>query len=153
MIEPGKYVQWRISHNKPLWGRVLDSRSGRLIVAVNGSTFEIKPSEVWWVRRACIHCERMIKRSGAKYCSRSCYIAHAKSLDESFFDAIVAYKRANDGLSPSLRHLNTEVGTCQDTTIAALYRLAKAGRIRFLGSGHSRQIAVTGGKWTYEGEP
>lgn len=150
MIEPGKYVQWRPSYNRPQWGRVLECEGDRLTVAVNGSTFEIELSEVWWVRRACIHCGRMIPRAGAKYCNRTCYIAYAHSIDDVVFDVIVAYKRANDGLTPGVRYICAQVGAVNDTVITSLRRLAKAGRIRFVGRGHSRGIAVVGGKWTYD---
>ncbi|MDI6770115.1 MAG: hypothetical protein QMD04_10640 [Anaerolineales bacterium] len=66
------------------------------------------------------------------------------------FEFIVAYKRANDGNSPSMREI---MEACGITTLSLMdYILADlVDRGLILRSG-SRSIRVIGGQWDYAGE-
>jgi hypothetical protein len=69
----------------------------------------------------------------------------------SLFDAIVAYKRAHDGISPSLRNLMESVGYASLSTAAyAVEDLVAEGLIT-RGERQSRHICVVGGVWTHAG--
>lgn len=65
---------------------------------------------------------------------------------KALYVAICQYKRANDGIAPSLRELSE---TCQISSTSVikyhLRRLERAGLIE-MGSG-ARSIRVTGGRW------
>jgi len=67
------------------------------------------------------------------------------------FDAIVAYKRAHDGISPSLRNLMESVGHASiSTTAYAVEDLVAEGLIT-RGERQSRHLCVVGGVWTHAG--
>jgi len=66
------------------------------------------------------------------------------------FDLIVAYKKANDGISPTLREiiLNTDITS---TSVVKWYlnNLENLGLIEVPKKSY-RGIKVIGGKWTYQ---
>ena len=66
------------------------------------------------------------------------------------FDFVIAYKRAHDGNSPTIREICDSCGI-SSTSIGnyALTALQRRGLIRFAGK-HSRSIEVVGGAWTYQ---
>src|SRR5690606_31490993 len=67
-------------------------------------------------------------------------------------DAIVAYKAAHDGCSPTIREI-TEATDISSTSLVKGYleRLEEAGKIRLSGEhGTSRGIEVVGAQWIYE---
>ena len=69
----------------------------------------------------------------------------------ALYDAIVAYKRAHDGISPSLRDLMVAVGHASiSTTAYAMGDLVADGLIT-RGHNQSRHICVVGGVWTHAG--
>lgn len=69
------------------------------------------------------------------------------------FDAIVAYKRAHDGNSPSVRDLMAAVEySSTASTFWLLERLEADGRIA-RNPNRSRHICVVGGAWTYTEKP
>lgn len=69
----------------------------------------------------------------------------------ALYDAIVAYKRAHDGISPSLRNLMEAVGYSSLSTAAyAVEDLVAEGLIT-RGERQSRHICVVGGLWTHAG--
>ena len=79
-----------------------------------------------------------------------------KTLDESRRDAILAfiiqYKRANDGIAPTIREIGEACGLASTAAVRyQLVRLARAGRIEINSS--ERSIRVPGGEWVYRGQP
>jgi repressor LexA len=66
--------------------------------------------------------------------------------------AIIQYKTAHDGLSPTMRKLAVITGTASTSTIDYhLNRLEEAGMIQ-RDPFSSRAIRVTGGEWRYSPE-
>ena len=71
----------------------------------------------------------------------------------AILEAIVAYKRANDGNSPTVRELSETVGRAYCVVHQHLRVLERMGRIRLLGEwGQARRICVVGGRWELEGD-
>lgn len=70
--------------------------------------------------------------------------------DREVFAALISYKGAHDGLSPSLPLLAKEIYMHEQTIGLALNRLVAAGKIRYEGEMSYRSIVVVGGKWTFE---
>lgn len=72
------------------------------------------------------------------------------------FDYIVAFKTANDGVSPSIRDIVVNVGI-SSTSMATYYlrKLEQRGKIkRHAGDKSlSRAIIVPGGRWAFSPEP
>jgi len=72
-----------------------------------------------------------------------------KVTNEDLFFAIVKYKRANDGVSPSFRELADLCGYSSINTVQyRLNQLQEDGLIEF--DGGVRSIKVAGGRWVYE---
>jgi len=65
------------------------------------------------------------------------------------FEAIVAYKRAHDGNSPTIRGLSECVGRAYSVIYHHLQALERGGLIRLEG-GTARQICVVGGRWEWD---
>ena len=69
-------------------------------------------------------------------------------LTQNMLDAIITYKQANDGVSPSLDELATQVGISKSQTMEHINHLV-AGRQLFKTPGNSRNLAVIGGRWQW----
>ena len=66
-------------------------------------------------------------------------------------EAIIAYKRANDGNAPTVRELSETVGRAYSVIYQHLRVLEQLGRIRLLGDRWTaRRICVVGGRWELE---
>ena len=64
---------------------------------------------------------------------------------------IIAYKKAHDGNSPTVREIAEAVGRTCSPVYQQLRVLEQMGRIRLLGDRWStRRICVVGGRWTLE---
>lgn len=70
---------------------------------------------------------------------------HDADKTELIYGAIIAYKSANDGNSPTVRHLSNVAGIGLGTTHYHLAKLVLAERI-IIGRG-ARSIQVVGGEW------
>lgn len=72
-------------------------------------------------------------------------------LNQSAQDAyrfILDFKKANDGLSPSVREICQGIGRASPSTVyLALTDLEQHGLISFRADGAARNIIVTGGCW------
>jgi hypothetical protein len=66
---------------------------------------------------------------------------------EHVFEFIVAYKRENDGLAPSIKEIGEACLLGESTVRHHLWVLQDEGRIRVVGR---RAIQVVGGTWEYE---
>ena len=68
---------------------------------------------------------------------------------DAIFDYIVAYKRANDGNSPTIRTLQDRFEVSSTSVVAyILKKLEKNGKIT-LNNNTGQLINVVGGRWTY----
>lgn len=71
----------------------------------------------------------------------------SKNFKQQVFDAIVQYKQAHDGISPSVRDIADSIGSGSTSHIKwTLVELQHDGLISFFKS-QPRTIQVTGGKW------
>jgi len=66
------------------------------------------------------------------------------------FEAIVAYKRAHDGNSPTIRELSEYVGRVYSVIHHHLQVLERSGLIRLEGAYSARRICVVGGRWEWD---
>jgi hypothetical protein len=126
-----------------------------------GKAFQTKDQRAKYCSRACylaakacpvcVHCGQRTRYSRAQYCSQRCSdAAQMAQTDREVFAALVAYKRAHDGISPRLTRLAKDALMHQQTVSAALKRLEQAGRIWIEGEPPYQVYGVVGGKWTYE---
>jgi SOS-response transcriptional repressor LexA len=68
------------------------------------------------------------------------------------FDFVVEYKRAHDGMSPSLREIQERLGAPSHNVVyRCLRRLVADGRIVMHEKGAARGIIVVGGAWVFGG--
>lgn len=73
----------------------------------------------------------------------------ARERECKLYDAIVEYKRAHDGNSPTLRELMAPANYASVSAVSnALGRLEKQGLIKLIGKGKARRIEVVGARWT-----
>jgi SOS-response transcriptional repressor LexA len=63
-------------------------------------------------------------------------------------DAIITYKQANDGVSPSLAELAGQFGIVKSQAMEHINHLV-AGKLLSKTPGNSRNLAVTGGQWRW----
>ena len=100
----------------------------------------------------CTQCGTQLTQRRQYAMCRPCYTAYAAAeVDEQVFAAIVAFKRANDGLSPRQRDIAQTIYLDAKTVASSLTRLEKAGRIHRRQHGKYRiDYVVVGGKWTYQ---
>ena len=63
-------------------------------------------------------------------------------------DAIITYKQANDGVSPSLDELATQTGISKSQAMEQINHLVTS-KLLFKTPGNSRNLAVTGGQWQW----
>lgn len=153
--EQGLLVSWKISKDNPvvMRGRVLEHDGHTALVQSNGNTFEVELTKLR-VFYACAYCGKRIASARAqhRHCSRKCYLKTKERQYEDFlFQAIVDYKAAFDGKSPTADIITERTGLSENTIIKAMRRLVKAGRIQFHGSYRTRSIIVVGGHWAYDG--
>jgi hypothetical protein len=66
---------------------------------------------------------------------------------ERVFRYVVEFKRAHDGISPTVREIAVGVGIGSTTVAHHLRVLQRARRIRAMGFGFSRGMIVPGGRW------
>ncbi len=65
---------------------------------------------------------------------------------------IIEYKRANDGVAPSMREIGENINMAVSVIHYHLNRMAAVGTIRFVDPGQPRSIVLPGGHWEYNGE-
>ena len=69
-------------------------------------------------------------------------------LTQNMLDAIITYKQANDGVSPSLDELATQTGISKSQAMEQINHLVTS-KLLFKTPGNSRNLAVTGGQWRW----
>jgi SOS-response transcriptional repressor LexA len=69
-------------------------------------------------------------------------------LSQNMLDAIIRYKQANDGVSPSLAELAAEFNIAKSQVMELINRLI-ASKCLCKTPGKSRNLAVTGGRWQW----
>lgn len=69
-------------------------------------------------------------------------------LTQNVLDAIIAYKEANDGVSPALAELAVQFGIVKSQVMEQINRLIASKRLSKT-PGKSRNLAVTGGRWQW----
>lgn len=72
---------------------------------------------------------------------------------DQVFAYICEYKRAHDGLSPTVREIQMACDVSSTSVVQYTLRLlVKRGKLRFLDgqAGQSRRYVVVGGRWEYE---
>lgn len=150
-IQPGHLVAWQHGAHRPLRmvGKVTELQMDTALVEVNGEIYEVKSDRLLPLR-TCANCGCEL-RYGAHFCSAECrYEDLHRDYDEWVFEAIVNFKRAHDGWSPSLPILAERTGVNRTTVSRALQRLQSAGRIQVVGKLHAPAFIVKGGRWVYE---
>ena len=71
---------------------------------------------------------------------------------QAMLETIIRFKKEHDGLSPTIRELMALTGSKSTSVVEFhLEGLERGGRIRRIGVGTSRGIAVNGGRWSMEG--
>ena len=69
-------------------------------------------------------------------------------LTQNMLDAIIAYKQANDGVSPALADLADQLDIAKSQAMEQINRLI-ASKLLSKTLGKSRNLAVTGGRWQW----
>lgn len=69
-------------------------------------------------------------------------------LTQNILDAIISYKQANDGVSPSLAELATQFDIAKSQAMEHVNRLI-SGKLLSKTPGKSRNLAVAGGRWQW----
>lgn len=69
-------------------------------------------------------------------------------LTQNMLDAIIRYKLANDGVSPSLAELSAQFDIAKSQAMEQINRLV-ASKLLSKTPGKSRNLAVTGGQWQW----
>lgn len=73
-----------------------------------------------------------------------------RNLTNRIFDFIVAYKRQNDGNSPTLREIGEQFNVSTSVVSSHLNKLIEAGKLAKPEFNSSRNIVVVGARWIYD---
>lgn len=158
--KPGDAVRWfprpRRATCPTVYGFALEVKGDKVLMEANGEHFHVPRSQLR-PGRACQWCRRAINaRNGrkAKFCCRDCWLDwKAAHYEQRTLDAIVAYKMAHDGNSPSDQAIRELSGLSDGAITRAIRRLVEYDRIELEWFGrNTRHIHVAGGRWTWEGK-
>lgn len=92
---------------------------------------------------------------GSMDCTISCIICYPSVMivsvaqpTQNIIEAIITYKEANDGISPSLAELATQFNIAKSQAMEHINHLI-AGKLLSKTPGKSRNLAVAGGQWQW----